>query len=447
MSSLLIALFGQRAKGNLLNAVQVERNFYRLMRMSYAKDDFTEEEFAEILNASDDKTLHTLLDRLFNSKKAKQLLTRVEYHNLTSPKEIKVAAKAMFYMTKQEDVLDLNLVKIYDQLAQIFNINNSEEQNIKLDNPETFISDVFFADKEQTAKYKLELIFYLFRNKDTTGLWGYVPKTLEDKAAKYFEEYLEEYKNKFWEISDFSAYYFYDKIVEYTKNDQVKEVFMDFLANCEIDKFCSQMLINEPFTFLRYKLYDRIKIIFGSYQIFLKFLESHKNKNKGVEEFLRYLRIMKIGNFDASKKFIFKHLPGRDFLGNNRLSKKDKEDAENLVQIHIKLAPELKEYRSNLDSKDIGKSFGHQLFYLANDEGEAVTYIVYGSQDFEPEEFLNKLFTATRNQLEKEQKTKLILDVDFKSRSATIKNEGLILVELIEIQYGKAPKGWKYSND
>jgi hypothetical protein len=445
LSSLLIALFGERAQNNMLNAVQVERNFYRLMRMSYAIDDFTEEEFAKILNASDDKTLHSLLDEVFSSKKANQLLTRVEYHNMTSQEEITVAAKALFYMTKQEDVFDLNLVTIYDQLAQILNI--SEKQNVKIDNQDTFISKVFFEDKTQKAQTKLELIFYLIRNKDTNGLWGYEIKTLEVKAVKYFEKYLDEYRNDFWELSDLSAYYFYDKLLEFTKNKQVKTIFLDFLASCRIDKFCSQMLVNEPFTFLKYSLSDRVKFIFGSNVNFIKFLETHKNKNKGVDEFLRYLKILQLGNFIGSRKFIFQHLPGRDFLGNNRLSERDKKEAENLVQIHIKLATELDEFDMTFSSTVFDKNLNNISHDKTLPDGSKVKYLLIGSIDYEPRDLFNKFFTEMHRQLEMEHFKKFDLDIDFKSRTATIINEGLVLVELVEIQYGKAPDGWKYSND
>ncbi|MFT6385055.1 MAG: rubrerythrin [Bacteroidia bacterium] len=447
LSSLLIALFSVREDKNMLNAVQLERNFYRLMRMTYAEDDFTETEFKEILSASDEVQLYPQLNLVLKSKKTSQLLKRIEYHNAETQDELQVIAKSLFYLVRNEEEYDLDLVTIYDQLSQIFNINFSDEQHIKIDSPETFISNVFFDDKMQKPQYKLELILYLFRNIDTTGLWGYKLEALEEKGLRFFEEYLEPIKNDFWEMIDLSAYYFYDTLLEHTKSAKIKEVFLDFLATCSIDKFCSQMLVNEPFTFLRYKLSDRVKFIFGSNEKFIEFLESHKNKNKGVEEFLRYLRIMEVGNFDTSKKFIFKYLPGRDFLGNNRLSKKDKEDAENLVQVHIKLTPALNEFRPDLTSKVFNKPLGHQDFFASPDGKKAEKYIVFGSLDYEAKDLLTKLFSEIHKQLEREHYTKLTLNINFKSRTATIKNEGLTLVELIEIQYGKAPDGWKYSND
>jgi hypothetical protein len=449
LSSLLIALFGNRTIDSSINAVQLERNFYRLMRMTYASDDFKGEEFNKLFVLQTPKMSQYVRELIVDGK-GHQLIEKLQKAEAKSESELKVICTVLFQILEQAEEFELDYFPIRSSLSKFLDHpHEAKEGSVRFTTSESvdFIKQHCFDSKETPAALSLDVIIHLFENKDKTGLWGFSQEELEVIAVELFYKYLEPIKNDFWEMSDLSAYYFYDTLLEHTKSDKIKEVFLDFLATCSIDKFCSQMLVNEPFTFLRYKLSDRVKFIFGSNEQFIEFLETHKNKNKGVEEFLSYLNIMKTGGFEGSKKFIFRHLPGRDFLGNNRLGKKDKQDAEDLVQVHIKVIPELKEFEPNLSPAIFPKIPGFQSIYIGKEDDKREKYMVFGSLEYKADDLLNKLFNEMHLQLEAEQKAKLTLDVNFKSRSATIKNEDETLVELIEIQYGKAPDGWKYSNE
>lgn len=436
--SVLVALFGER--NNLPhNSIQFERNFYKVMRLSFAEDDLRESDFTQIITTkNDEQTFYDYLEKLLLKKLGEQLITRIDYHEVKNKQELLSISKTLFYFWRRLDNYNLYLSEITRLLSKYLNIKNNVKlisEDVKLTQGETkeIVKNEFLDNEYVDLSKKVRLLALLKENEYETGLWGLTDKELNGYSIKYYKEYLALHQDKMWGLTDFTFYSIYHQLKTISNQTELNNLLINYLKTVNIEVFCSQTLELEPFSTLSYGVSEFVVELFGNYLAFKTFLLDHKSsQTRGIQEYLKFYELLLICSFRYRRKFIFKEFTVQDYTKKHgKISEYDRSVAEKLVQIHLVFDKSLENFKPNLDI--VGFKFVSNYFLY-----EGKTYLFFSTTQANETECLQSIFNSLKSSLVDFKDEAVILKSDWKNLTAQLQDkEGKNIIEILTVQYGK----------
>ena len=301
----LAYLFGEENTVPDVSSIKHENNFRNVMQQRIPSNYFSQSEFVQLYNNAE---LDEMLLVLFNAQeKLPQLLNRLKFYNSQDEASVKRTLEILVELYDKRETF-----KLYDQeillLLETFVQRQFEAEKSK---PKTTFPDWLtrniFEKEAFSMETRLLLLGFVATQRSENENWG-IPKDYTDrKVTELFLKYLTSFSGNLGQVYEYPIYRVYHSIkVIKGLRSRVNEIFIAFWEK-HLEFFCAQTTDLDAFSNNRFHITDTVVELFGSKQKFVSFVKANeeKNKSKGLDEFLRFFKLLEVVNFEGGLLFEF----------------------------------------------------------------------------------------------------------------------------------------------
>lgn len=306
----LVHLFGDKNPISY-NSIRKENNFRMLMQQRVFENVFLEDEFINLLTKSSKENIVRELRVLYQAKKIDQLINRIQYYNGQENNELETVIIIVLQLFENKEEFEIHDSALLNSLGRLVDIklNNKEfkkNQELKEKNIDWIKNSIFETD-DLSNIFKIRIISELWKARIDNQLWQIREEYIKETALKIYDTYLIE-KKDLWSVSDYSFYsVFHDlKIISDIK-DNLKKKMIEFWKDKKIELLCAQTLDIDSWSISAFNVSDFENELFGNKYKFAEFIENHQDNEKPeIVEYLEFLNLQKVTNFEKYLKFNFK---------------------------------------------------------------------------------------------------------------------------------------------
>lgn len=305
LSKILAYLFGEENKVDSFNSIKKENNFNMLMQQRIFKEILLESEFQQLINENDENRSNNILESLYSENKLVQLFSRLDYYSSNDEKLLRNIILILFRIYEKRIGYDINehqLLHKMDVFVERF-IGKNDEVNVE------WISKELLEKNVLSSESKLSILCELFDSKVDNKLWHIKEEKITIKALTLFKEFLENKKDKLWEVNDFSFYKYYHQLKSNIElKEDLNKVIRNFWKENDIELLCVQSTDLPSFSLSSFKISDVVVEIFDTKSQFHEFVKKHSdNPSDAVNEFLEVYKLYGITGYGLPIIYNFKY--------------------------------------------------------------------------------------------------------------------------------------------
>jgi predicted KAP-like P-loop ATPase len=387
------------------NSIRKENNFRMLMQQRVFDNIFLEEEFSNLLTKSSKEEIVRELIILNQAKKIDQLINRIEYYSKQRKEELEVVVLIVLQLIDNKEEFKIHDSTLLNSLGRLVDIKLNDKEikgneELKKENI-NWIKNNIFETIDLSTLVKVRILSELWKARIDNELWYLEEEYISENALKLYDNYLDEKKN-LWAVSDYSFYGVYHglKIISSIR-DNLKEKLKSFWIEKDIEVLCAQTMSIEAFSISAFNISDFENEIYGSKINYYNFINEHKDHNKPpIEEFLEFLYLQKITNFEKYLKFNFiKSALIKEKIAINAktdLSKKTTDNFNKIKQVIVEIND--KNIFNLIKVKGDFKNIYETSFYENEDKFHLFFYLDTAKYDYKIIKLFQSLFEVIKQE-------------------------------------------------
>ncbi|WET03912.1 P-loop NTPase fold protein [Flavobacterium sp. YJ01] len=409
----LVSLFGDENKMENKHSIKFENNFRKLMQQKYLSTDLLQEEYQMLfknsrsiendLMQSRHLLPYELIEKLYQEKKIKELLSRFDYFNSNESSDIKWTILILGILLEKRKNYQLQFNEI------LILVNTFIQKLIDIQGHNKIYLDKWlitnFFDNVLSTQNRLILYQQILLNDNLNNYRSLSNKDLSTIILNSFKEYILELKNKAdYTVDDFSIYDVYHAIKDADGiADDVRKTFISFWNAENIEILCIHMIDFGLFSGISYTLKKITTDIFGSPNNFFNFVEGLKtNTNeKIITEFIQLYKLISITNYSLFIVFEFKQSLKMIKIVNDELKKsiRSRNSEDSFTQVFFE-SNNLDMMNKLVSDIDLESQYGRLFLFTYEDKFYLIINLnnpleIYNIRQVLSEKIIKKLHTES----------------------------------------------------
>lgn len=295
-------LFGEENSINDVNSIKNHNNFAMIMEQKVHELQLLNKEFDDLF-LTEKENLFKYIDDLISNNKKEQILDRLEYFISEDNNELEKVLTLLIYLFTLEDnpIITNMFFKFINKRFKMFDGKVKEIEDFY-----SWVQNNIVEKENLSNKLKIILISKLLTDNKT--IVSKDNEILNKKIKIAFDDFLEEYNEKLWEINDLSFFTVYHAIKFSNERSLYIEKMKAFWKKNKIELLCAYLTDTDSFHNKIYKLSEVTNELFESKINFINFVREHKDAdNPEIKEFLQLYELIEIIRFYHPILFEFKH--------------------------------------------------------------------------------------------------------------------------------------------
>tara|TARA_R110002126_G_scaffold9840_1_gene44209 strand:- start:12492 stop:15221 length:2730 start_codon:yes stop_codon:yes gene_type:complete len=301
----LYTLFGKKTI-NSSDSIQLSDNLNTLFYRKIQVNNFTQNEFKDLLKHENIENLKSEIYNLDANNKLHQLLKKLKWFKATSPEELKKVIQILIHLYQVKDEYSLNGVDVDERLNYFNKELFTKEYGESAENAKWLWNKLFTEDHLSLDK-KIYLIGEIWSSRNENGLYEFTKDHISEKAIEMYALKLNELKETTWKVDQFKFYGYYHALKSINEiQPKLNEEFKNFWKNRDIKLLCAQTIDAVAFSSSVYRLSDVIIDIYGTKANFVSFVRKHKSaKTPEIQEYIQFLDLLQKTRFKSPIEFKF----------------------------------------------------------------------------------------------------------------------------------------------